>query len=225
MRLLVIEDDVVLADGLSRGLSASGFDVDVASDGLSGLDMARRSDYDVVVLDLMLPGLGGGAVCARLRAAGVDVPILVLTARAEESDEVESLEIGADDFLAKPFSYPVLTARLRALGRRSGADRAGLLVVGDLRLERATRRVRRGAVEVRLTARECDVLELLMGRPGVVVSKQQMLDTLWGPRFEGDSNIVEVYVRRLRNKLDRPFGRDTIQTVYGAGYRLTDDTP
>jgi two-component system OmpR family response regulator len=223
VRVLVVEDDTVLADGLSRGLSASGFDVDVAADGPSGLDMALRADYDVIVLDLMLPGLSGVAVCARLRASGSDVSILVLTARDGESDEVESLEIGADDFLAKPFSYAVLTARLRALGRRSGADRASLLAVGDLRLDRATRRVRRGAVEVRLTARELDVLELLMGRPGVVVAKQQIIDALWGAKFEGDSNIVEVYVRRLRNKLDRPFRRDTIQTVYGAGYRLTDD--
>ena len=154
----------------------------------------------------------------------MDVPILVLTARGGESDEVESLEIGADDFLAKPFSYAVLIARLRALCRRSGGDRASLLAVGDLRLDRVTQRVRRGAVEVRLTARELALLELLMGRPGVVVAKQQILDSLWGPTFEGDSNIVEVYVRRLRNKLDRPFGRDTIQTVYGSGYRLTDDS-
>lgn len=223
MRLLVVEDDAALADGLSRGLSGSGFDVDVTSDGVSGLDMAQRSDYDAVVLDLMLPGLSGVAVCARLRAAGSDVPILVLTARGDVSDEIESLEIGADDFLAKPFSLAVLTARLRALGRRSGADRASLLAVGDLRLDRVTRRVRWRAVEVRLTPRECDVLEFLMDRAGDVVSKQCILDALWGLGFEGDSNIVEVYVRRLRNKLDRPFGRDTIHTVYGAGYRLVDD--
>jgi DNA-binding response OmpR family regulator len=223
VRLLVVEDDAALADGLSRGLSGSGFDVDVTSDGVSGLDMAQRSEYDAVVLDLMLPGLSGVAVCARLRAAGSDVPILVLTARGDESDEIESLEIGADDFLAKPFSFAVLTARLRALGRRSGAERTSLLAVGDLRLDRATRRVRRRAVEVRLTARECDVLEFLMDRAGDVVSKQCILDALWGLGFEGDSNIVEVYVRRLRNKLDRPFGRDTIHTVYGAGYRLVDD--
>jgi two-component system, OmpR family, response regulator len=223
VRLLVVEDDAALAEGLSRGLSESGFDVDVTFDGVSGLEMAQRSGYDAIVLDLMLPGISGVAVCARLRAAGSDVPILVLTARGDESDEVESLEIGADDFLTKPFSYSVLTARLRALGRRSGADRASLLAVGDLRLDRATRRVRRGAVEVRLTARECDVLEFLMGRAGAVVSKQDMLDALWGADFEGDSNILEVYVRRLRNKLDRPFGRDTIHTVYGAGYRLVDD--
>lgn len=221
--MLVVEDDAALADGLSRGLSGSGFDVDVTSDGVSGLDMAQRSDYDAVVLDLMLPGLSGVAVCARLRAAGSDVPILVLTARGDVSDEIESLEIGADDFLAKPFSLAVLTARLRALGRRSGADRASLLAVGDLRLDRVTRRVRWRAVEVRLTPRECDVLEFLMDRAGDVVSKQCILDALWGLGFEGDSNIVEVYVRRLRNKLDRPFGRDTIHTVYGAGYRLVDD--
>ena len=223
MHVLVVEDDAALADGLSRGLSATGFDVDLASDGVSGLDMARRSDYDAIVLDLMLPGLSGVAVCARLRAAGSNVPILVLTARVGESVEVESLEVGADDFLAKPFSFAVLTARLRALGRRSGADRTGLLAVGDLRLDRAARRVRRGSVEVKLTAREFDVLEFLMGRPGDVVSKQAMLDALWGPDFEGDSNLVEVYVRRLRNKLDRPFDRETIHTVYGAGYRLVDD--
>lgn len=223
MRLLVVEDDAALADGLIRGLSGNGFDVDVTFDGVSGLHMAQGSDYDALVLDLMLPGLSGIALCARLRAAGSDVPILVLTARGDELDEIESLEIGADDFLAKPFSYAVLTARLRALGRRSGADRATLLVVRDLRLDRATRRVRRGATEVRLTARECDVLEFLMSRAGSVVSKQSILDALWGPGFEGDSNIVEVYVRRLRNKLDRPFGRDTIHTVYGAGYRLVDD--
>ena len=223
MHVLVVEDDAALADGLSRGLSATGFDVDLAFDGVAGLDMARRSNYDAIVLDLMLPGLSGVAVCARLRAAGSGVPILVLTARAGESDEVESLEVGADDFLAKPFSFAVLIARLRALGRRSGADRADLLAVDDLRLDRAARRVRRGGVEVRLTAREFDVLEFLMGRPRVVVAKQAILDALWGPEFDGDSNIVEVYVRRLRNKLDRPFGRETIQTVYGAGYRLVDD--
>ena len=223
MRLLVVEDDAALAEGLSRGLSGSGFEVDVASDGVSALEMAQRSGYDALVLDLMLPGLSGGVVCARLRAAGSDVPILVLTARGDESDEIESLEIGADDFLTKPFSYAVLTARLRALGRRTGVDRTSLLAVGDLRLDRVTRRVRRGAVEVRLTARESDVLEFLMIRAGGVVSKQDMIDTLWGAGFEGDSNIVEVYVRRLRNKLDRPFGRETIHTVYGAGYRLGDD--
>ena len=224
MHVLVVEDDAALADGLSRGLSAGGFDVDLASDGVSGLDMARRSDYDAIVLDLMLPGLSGVAVCARLRAAGSNVPILVLTARAGESVEVEVLEVGADDFLAKPFSFAVLIARLRALGRRSGVDRTGLLAVGDLRLDRAARRVRRGSVEVKLTAREFDVLEFLMTRPGDVVSKQAMLDALWGSDFDGDSNLVEVYVRRLRNKLDRPFKRETIHTVYGAGYRLVDDS-
>ena len=223
MHLLLVEDDAALADGLSQGLSGSGFDVDVASDGLSGLDMARRSDYDAIVLDLMLPGLSGVALCSRLRASGSDVPILVLTARTDESDEVESLEVGADDFLTKPFSFAVLTARLRALGRRTGSDPASLLAVGDLRLDRATRRVRRGAVEVRLTAREFDVLEHLMRRPGTVVAKQAMVDALWGVGFDGDANIVEVYVRRLRNKLDRPFGRNTIHTVYGVGYRLADD--
>lgn len=225
MRVLVVEDDESLAEGLREGLSADGFDVDVAEDGISGLGMAQQHNYDVVVLDLLLPGISGFGVCSRLRAAGIAVPILVLTARTGERDEVESLEIGADDFLPKPFSHSVLVARLRALGRRSGTDRAAVLAVGDLRLDPTTHRVRRGGAEVRLTTREFTMLALLMTRAGQVISKQHLLDELWGADFDADSNIVEVYVRRLRNKLDRPFGRDTLQTVYGVGYRLTDDTP
>jgi two-component system, OmpR family, response regulator len=220
MRILVVEDDRAIAAGLRAGLEAEGFAVDIAVDGVDGLWMGLENAYDVVVLDLMLPGLGGHEVCRRLREAKVWTPILVLTARDAERDEITTLDTGADDYLAKPFSYAVLLARLRALLRRGLAERPAVLAAGDLELDPATKRVRRGRVEVQLTVREIAVLEFLLRCGGAVVSKRTILDHVWGDDFEGDSNIVEVYIRHLRNKLDRPFARDTIETVRGAGYRV-----
>jgi DNA-binding response OmpR family regulator len=220
MRILVVEDDRAIAAGLRAGLEAEGFAVDVATDGIDGLWMARENAYDVVVLDLMLPGLDGHEVCRQLRAAGIWTPILVLTARDAEADEVAALDVGADDYLAKPFSYGVLLAHLRSLLRRGVTERPAVLVAGDLELDPATKRVRRGAVEVSLTMREMAVLEFLMRCRGAVVSKRTIIEHVWGDDFEGDFNIVEVYVRHLRNKLDRPFARDTIETVRGSGYRV-----
>ena len=220
MRILVVEDDRAIAAGLRAGLEAEGFAVDVAADGVDGLWMGRENAYDVVVLDLMLPGLDGHEVCRRLRDAQIWTPILVLTARDAERDEVDALDTGADDYLAKPFSYAVLLARLRCLMRRGTAERPAVLAAGDLRLDPATKRVWRAGVEVQLTVREIAVLEFLLRRDGALVSKRTILDHVWGDDFQGDANIVEVYIRHLRNKLDRPFERGTIETVRGAGYRV-----
>jgi len=223
MRVLVVEDEKRLADGLRKGLEAEGFAVDVALDGTDGLWMAREHAYDAVVLDIMLPGMNGHKVCATLRQEGVWTPVLVLTAKDGEWDEVETLDTGADDYLTKPFAYAVLVARLRALLRRGARERPVVLEAGDLRLDPAARRAWRGQVEVELTPRELTLLEFLLHRRGEVVSKREILEHVWDYDFEGDSNIVEVYVWHLRNKLDRPFGRDTIHTVRGAGYRLVAD--
>jgi DNA-binding response OmpR family regulator len=202
---------------------AEGFAVDVAYDGTDGLWMAREHAYDAIVLDIMLPGVNGFEVCATLRSSEVWTPILMLTARDGEHDEVAGLDAGADDYLTKPFSYAVLLAHVRALIRREVRERPAVLEVGDLRLDPAVRRVWRGAVEVHLTAREMSLLEFLMRRPGQVVSKREVLDHVWDYDFEGDPNIVEVYIRHLRNKLDRPFGRELIGTVRGFGYALAAD--
>jgi DNA-binding response OmpR family regulator len=223
VRVLVVEDERRLADGLRAGLVAEGFAVDVAYNGTDGLWRAREVSYDAIVLDIMLPGLNGYRVCETLRRDNVWTPILMLTAKDGEWDEVEALDTGADDYLTKPFSYSVLLARLRALVRRGQHPRPAVLTVGDLRLDPAERRVFRGAVEVALTAREFALAELLMRSPGVVVSKRDILDRVWDEDFEGDPNIVEVYIRHLRNKLDRPFGRGAIETIRGAGYRLASD--
>ena len=212
-----------LAAGLRSGLEAEGFAVDVAVNGPDGLWRARESRYDAIVLDLMLPGMSGFRVCSLLRAEGVWSPILILTAKDGEWDEVEALDTGADDFLTKPFSHAVLVARLRALMRRGPAERPSVLVAGDLRVDPAERRVWRGDVEVELTARELAVLEYLLRRRGEAVSKREVLDHVWDDEFEGDPNIVEVYVGRLRNKIDRPYGRHAIQTLRGAGYRIDAD--
>jgi two-component system OmpR family response regulator len=222
MRVLVVEDEKRLAAGLRKGLEAEGFAVDVALDGADGLWMAREHAYDAIVLDLMLPGMNGYKVCATLRQDGVWTPILVLTAKGGEWDEVEALDTGADDYLSKPFAYAVLVARLRALLRRGARERPVVLEAGDLRVDPAARRAWRGDAEVELTPRELALVEFLLHRRGEVVSKREILEHVWDYDFEGDSNIVEVYVWHLRNKLDRPFGRDTIQTVRGAGYRLAD---
>ena len=220
MRVLVVEDEVELADGIRRGLEAEGYAVDVVHDGIDGLWRATEHDYGAIVLDLMLPGKNGLQVCAELRAAGKWTPVLVLTARDGELDETESLDTGADDFLAKPFSPVVLTARLRALLRRGAGERPTVLRAGDLRLDPGSRRSFRADAELALTARETSLLEFLLRRKGQAVSKLEVLGNVWDDAFEGDPNIVEVYVRRLRNKVDRPFERDAIRTVRGSGYRL-----
>ncbi|MGV9867834.1 response regulator transcription factor [Rhodococcus koreensis] len=223
MRVLVVDDERRLATGLRRGLEAEGFAVDVAYNGTDGLWMAQENDFDAIVLDVMLPGLNGYRVCAELRTQHIWTPILMLTAKDGEWDEVEALDTGADDYLTKPFSHAVLVARLRALVRRGAPERPATLSAGDLWLDPAARRVRRGGVDVPLTAREFALLEFLLRRSGEAVTKQQVLAHVWDDNFEGDPNIVEVYVRRLRNKLDRPFGRAAIETVRGFGYRLVSD--
>ena len=223
MRVLVVEDEAALADGIRRGLQAEGYAVDVTDNGVDGLWMATEHAYGAIVLDVMLPGKNGYAVCAELRQAEVWTPVLILTARDGERDETHALDTGADDFLAKPFSFAVLTARLRALLRRGANERPTVLEAGDLRLDPGARRVWRDGVEVELTARETSLLEFLLRRKGKAVTKTNVLDNVWDDLFEGDPNIVEVYVRRLRNKLDRPFGRESITTVRGVGYRLEPD--
>jgi DNA-binding response OmpR family regulator len=223
VRVLVVEDEKRLAAGLKRGLEAEGFATDVALDGSEGLWRAREHPYDAIVLDLMLPGINGYRICATLRDEGNWTPILILTAKDGEFDEAEALDTGADDYLTKPFSFVVLVARLRALIRRGAGERPAVLKAGDLRFDPGARRTFRGETEVRLTAREMALLEFLMRRRGQVVSKTEILDHVWDYGFEGDLNIIEVYVRHLREKLDRPFGREAIQTVRGAGYRLADD--
>lgn len=220
MRVLVVDDEVRLARSLRVGLEAEGFAVDVAHDGTDGLWLAREHDYDAIVLDLMLPGINGYKVCEALRAEEDWTPILMLTAKDGEWDQVEGLDTGADDYLTKPFSFPVLVARLRAVARRGARERPTVLEAGDLRLDPAARRAWRGEQEVSLTAREFSMLAFLMRHRDDVVSKTQILEAVWDVDFDGDPNIVEVYVRHLRNKVDRPFGREAIQTLRGAGYRL-----
>jgi DNA-binding response OmpR family regulator len=223
MRILVVEDEKRLAAGLRAGLQADGFAVDVAYTGTDGLWSARENPYDAIILDIMLPGVNGYKICETLRAEQNWTPILMLTAKDGEWDEVEALDTGADDYLTKPFSHAVLVARLRALMRRGAPQRPAVLAAGDLRLDPSTHQVWRGTVELTLTSRELALLEYLMRRPGVVVSKREILDHVWDVDFEGDPNIVEVYVRHLRNKLDRPFGRESVTTIRGAGYRLDAD--
>jgi Response regulators consisting of a CheY-like receiver domain and a winged-helix DNA-binding domain len=221
MWILVVEDERAIAAGLRAGLEAEGFAVDVAADGVDGLWMGRENAYDAIVLDLMLPGIDGHEVCRQLREARIWTPILVLTARDEECEEITALDTGADDYLTKPFSHAVLLARLRSLMRRGTQERPAVLTAGDLRLDPASKQAWRGDTEVALTVRELAVLEFLLRRRGEVLSKRAILEHVWGDDFEGDSNIVEVYIRHLRNKLDRPFDRDSIETVRGAGYRVT----
>lgn len=223
MRVLVVDDEVRLADGVRRGLEAEGWAVDVANDGVDGLWHAREFRYDAIVLDLMMPGLSGWAVCAQLRADGDWTPVLMLTAKDGEWDQVEALDAGADDYVTKPFSHPVLVARLRALVRRGARERPTVLTLGDLVVDPAARTVARGETPVELTSREFAVLEYLARHPGQVRSKRDVIENVWDIDFEGDPNIVEVYVGHLRRKLDRPFGRTAIETVRGAGYRLAAD--
>lgn len=223
MRILVVDDDAHVAGSVRRGLEDEGYAVDVAFDGTEGHWLASENPYDAMVLDSMLPGMSGDELCARLRAAGVWTPILMLTARSGESDEAQALDAGADDFLSKPFSYVVLLARLRALLRRGGAERPAVLVAGDLTLDPATHRVARGDVEVPLSPRQFSLLEYFLRHAGEVLPKSRILEHVWDFSFEGDPNIVEVYVRQLRLRVDEPFGRSALQTVRGAGYRLDPD--
>ncbi|MFB7786740.1 response regulator transcription factor [Streptomyces vinaceus] len=226
MRILVVEDEEGLAESLRRGLCADGHWVDLAHDGHRGLELARTGPYDAVLLDLMLPGLSGYEICARLRADGDPTPVLMLTAKDGEYDEAEGLDCGADDYLTKPFSFVVLAARLRALARRAAAGSAGprpTLQAGDLVLDPAGRRCRRGPHDIELTARELGVLACLMERPGLAVAKQDILDQVWDVPHAIDPNIVEVYISSLRKKVDAPFGRRSILTVHGTGYRMAPD--
>ena len=223
MRVLLVEDEVTLADAIARGLAAEGFDVEAVHDGLDGLWRAREHRYAAVILDIMLPGMNGYQVCRTLREEGVWTPILMLTAKDGEWDEAEALDTGADDFLSKPFSFVVLVARLRALLRRGTAPRPAVLRVGDLALDPATRECSRDGVAVELTSREFALLERLMRHPDEVVSKRDLLEQVWGHESDADPNVVEVYVGYLRKKVDAPFGRRSIITVRGAGYRVVAD--
>ena len=224
MRVLVVEDEVPLAMALAEGLRGEGHSVDVASDGAEGLWFAEENDYDVIVLDLMLPALDGFEVCRRLRAARNWTPVLMLTARDADPDMVDGLDAGADDYVTKPFSFDVLLARLRSLARRNVVERPPVLAVADLHLDPATREVRRDGHVLATTAREFAILEHLMRNRNLVVSKQQLLGAVWGFDFEGDPNIVEVYVGRLRRKVDAPFTTPCIETVRGSGYRIRDSS-
>jgi len=223
MRVLVVDDEARLADALARGLRAEGFSVDVAANGVDGLHMATEEQYDAVLLDVMLPGLSGYRVVERLRAAGNWVPVLMLSAKDGEYDQADGLDLGADDYLTKPFSYVVLLARLRALVRRGARPRPVVLQAGDLTLDPASRTVRRGDVEIDVTAREFALLELLMRRRGQVVPKSQILENVWDAAAMDSTNVVEVYVGYLRRKIDVPFGRAALRTVRGVGYQLAAD--
>ncbi len=220
MRLLVVEDEQRLAAGLRKGLEAEGFAVDVVHNGTDGIWMARENPFDAIILDLMLPGANGYQVCRTLRSEGNWTPILMLTAKDGVWDEVEGLDTGADDYLTKPFSYAVLVARLRALRRRGAQARPTVIEACDLRLDPATRRVWLLDEQIELTRREFAVLEYLLRHPDEVLSKRDILDHVWDFDFDGDPNIVEVYMRRLRTKLRRPDDCVLIETVRGAGYRL-----
>ena len=220
MRVLVVEDEVKLAGLIRRGLREEGVLADVAIKGEDALWMAEATVYDVVVLDLMLPGIDGFETCRRLRGDGVRTPILMLTARDAVEDRIAGLDTGADDYLAKPFDFGELLARLRALARRGPAEHGPVLRVGDLELDPAARSVRRGDTEIPLSTKEFQLLEVFMRRPGEVLSRFQLLEGAWDTEYEHRSNVIDVYVRYLREKVDRPFGVTTLETVRGAGYRL-----
>ena len=220
MRLLVVEDEMKLAGLLQRGLREEGHVVDLAPNGEEALWMARAVDYEAILLDVMLPGCDGLEVCRRLRDAGVWTPVLMLTARSAIADRVAGLDQGADDYLSKPFAFEELLARLRALARRTGTARAPVVEVGDLRLDPVTREVWRGGTSIALSAKEFALLETFMRRPGHVLSRDHLLEHGWDHAYEARSNVVDVYVRYLRDKIDRPFGRHTLETVRGVGYRL-----
>jgi len=223
MRVLVVEDEAKLAGLLARGLREEGYAVDVAERGEDAVWMAEATPYDAVLLDVMLPGLDGFEVARRLRSREVWSPILMLTAREQVDDRVAGLDAGADDYLAKPFAFEELVARVRALVRRTPTERRLVFETGDLRFDRNQRRVWRGDVELDLSPKELALLELFLRRPGTVLTRSELLDGAWDMSFERRSNIVDVYVRSLREKVDRPFGRSSIETVRGIGYRLRVD--
>jgi two-component system, OmpR family, response regulator len=223
MRVLMVEDDVKMAALVRRGLVEDGHAADVAATGEDAVWMAQAHPYDAIVLDVMLPGLSGFETCERLRSAGVWSPVLMLTSRDGVEDRVAGLDAGADDYLTKPFSFAELSARLRALSRRGGVERPAELVAGGLRLDPASRRVWRGEKEVALSPKEFALLETFMRRPGQVLSRLQLLEHAWDFAYENRSNVVDVYVRYLRQKLDRPFGKSSLETVRGVGYRLRED--
>ncbi len=221
-RILIVEDEVNLARAVAQGLNDEGFAVEVVFDGERGLARAEQGSFDLIILDILLPGINGFRLCALLRSRGVATPILMLTAKDGELDEAEALDTGADDFLTKPFSFVILLARVRALLRRGQPARSAPLTVGDLVLDPGAHRCHRGGQEIELTPREFSVLECLMASPGQALTKVEILERVWGAEFEGDPNIVEVYVGYLRRKIDQPFGRNSLRTVRGVGYRLDD---
>ncbi len=223
MRILVVEDEPKLAGLLERGLVEEGHAADVARTGEDALWMARAVEYDAIVLDLMLPGVSGIEVCRNLRESSVWSPVLMLTARDSVEDRVAGLDAGADDYLPKPFSFAELLARLRSLARRGQPERPAVLEVGDLRLDPSARQVWRGDSEIDLSAKEFALLETFMRRPGQVLSRNQLLEHAWDIAYENKSNVVDVYVRYLREKIDRPFGVESLETLRGAGYRLRGD--
>ncbi len=225
VRILVVEDELKMANLLRRGLLEEGHAVDVAGTGDDALWMARAVDYDALVLDVMLPGLDGFEVCRLLREGGVWTPVLMLTARDAVEDRISGLDAGADDYLPKPFSFAELFARLRALARRGAPERPAVIEVGDLRLDPATRQAWRGETSIQLSSKEFALLETFMRRPGQVLSRYQLLEHAWDYGYESRSNVVDVYVRYLRQKIDRPFGRHSLETVRGAGYRLRAGAP
>ena len=220
MRVLVVEDEVKMASLIRRGLREEGMAVDVVDSGEDAVPRAGATDYDAIVLDVMLPGIDGFEVCRLIRSEGIWSPVLMLTARDAVEDRVAGLDGGADDYLTKPFSFSELLARLRALARRGPVERPSLIEVGELRMDPATREVWRGEEEISLSAKEFSLLEVFMRRPGEVLSRFQLLEHAWDYDYENRSNVVDVYVRYLREKIDRPFGTESIETVRGAGYRL-----
>jgi two-component system OmpR family response regulator len=223
MRVLVVEDEVKMAALLRRGLAEQGLDVDLAADGEQALGMAQAAAYDAVVLDVMLPGIDGFEACRQMRVQGVWAPVLMLTARGTLEDRVAGLDGGADDYLTKPFSFAELLARLRALVRRGRTGQEGPVEVGNLRLDPADRQVWRGETEIELSAKEFTLLEVFMRNPGNVLTRTQLLEHAWEYDFEHRSNVIEVYIRYLRRKIDQPFGIRSLETVRGAGYRLRKD--
>ncbi|MFH0915622.1 MAG: response regulator transcription factor [bacterium] len=223
MRVLVVEDEVKMAALVRRGLTEDGQSVDIARSGEDALAMAGATAYDAIVLDVMLPRIDGFEVCRRLRKDGIWAPVLMLTARDAVEDRIAGLDTGADDYLTKPFSFAELLARLRALARRGPVERPAVLEVGSLRLDPATHQVWRGETEIHLSSKELALLEILMRRPGQVLSRFDLLEHAWDYGYENRSNVIDVYVRYLREKVDRPFGKSSIETVRGAGYRLRTD--
>jgi DNA-binding response OmpR family regulator len=223
VRVLVVEDEVKMAGLLKRGLEEEGYAVDTAPDGKEAVWLGSENDYDAVILDVMLPDFDGFEVCRRLREAGRWSPVLMLTARDAVGDRVSGLDAGADDYLTKPFSFAELLARLRALIRRGAKERPAILTNGDLKLDPSTRRAERDGTTVELTSKEFALLEYFMRHPGELLSRTRLIEHVWDFAYAGDSNVVDVYVRYLREKIDRPFGRDTIETVRGSGYRLREE--